>query len=161
MKKLIIPVAALLALGTACTSSGESDETTRDESGTIVESGDLGVFAIKVGDCFNDLGSFESEIEEVDGQSCATDHLYEVYHAFDIAGDDFPGDDAVVVSAQEGCLATFDSFVGKPYADSALDISYLYPTSDSWSVGDDREVLCMVVNVDQTPRSGSAAGVGV
>ena len=160
MKRLLFPLAAVLAFGAACGGTNDTDDTTRDESGTIVESGDLGVFAIKVGDCFDEV-DYSSQVDEVSGLACDGEHIYEVYHAFDIAGDTFPGDESVVTSAQDGCLAAFEGFVGMDYNESVLDISYLYPTEDSWNLGDDREVLCMVYNLDGTPRVGSAAGAGV
>lgn len=160
MKRLLLPLAAVLAFGAACTGTNENDDTTRDESGTIVESGDLGVFAIKVGDCFDEV-DYDAQVDEVSGQACNEAHIYEVYHSFDITADAFPGDASVIDSAQTGCLAAFEGFVGIAYDASALDISYLYPTEDSWNLGDDREVLCMVYNLDGTTRTGSAAGVGV
>lgn len=158
MKKLILPLAGILMFGSACLSPSE-DNTVRTDDGAIVEEGELGVFAIQVGDCFSD--DSDTEIESVDGQSCDADHLYEVYHAFDVVADEYPGEAEILSQAETGCLGTFSGFVGIAYEESQLDISYLYPTVDSWNLGDDREVLCMVVNVDGSPRSGSAQGLGI
>ena len=120
------------------------------------EGEEMDVFALEVGDCFNSLEM--DEVTEVDGLSCDKSHVYEVYYAFDIVADEFPGEEAVAEEAADGCLATFEGFVGLAYEDSFLDISYLYPTTESWNRGGDREVLCLVLNLDETPRTGTAQG---
>jgi hypothetical protein len=56
---------------------------------------------------------------------------------------DFPGEEAVVEQADESCTAEFESFVGLPYEESALYLSYLTPSEETWPAGD-REVLCTV-----------------
>ncbi len=143
---------------TQTTEAEEPEETTTTEA--IIDDGEeVGVFTLKVGDCLGDVPL--DQISSVTELSCDNPHIYEIYHAFDISGDVYPGDDEVVAEAQETCLATFEGFVGIEYEASELEISYLYPTSDSWSLGDDREVLCMVLNLDGSSRSGSAEGLEI
>jgi hypothetical protein len=140
-----------------------NDDSTTDSTvateDTLVDPAEqaLDVFDVTVGDCFDDFSI--GQVSEVTGRSCESPHLYEVYAAFDIPGDIYPGDEEVSTAATDGCLERFEPFVGEPYETSILDISFLTPTLESWTLGDDREVLCMVVNVDETPRVGSAAGV--
>lgn len=136
------------------------ERTTTSEATTITDDGEeVGVFSLSVGDCLADVGL--DSISSVTELSCEAAHVYEIYHAYDIPGDAYPGDDAVVTSAQDNCLAEFEPFVGTTYDDSELDVSYLYPTMESWTLGDDREVLCMLVTVDGSPRTGSAEGLGI
>lgn len=143
---------------TETTEADEPDDTTTTEA--VVDNGEeVGVFTLKVGDCLGDVAL--EEITSVTELSCDNPHIYEIYHAFDISGDVYPGDDEVVTEAQESCLAEFEGFVGVQYEDSALEISYLYPTQNSWTLGDDREVLCMVINLDGSSRTGSAEGLGI
>lgn len=143
---------------TETTEADEPDETTTTEA--VVDDGEeVGVFTLNVGDCLGDVPL--EEISSVTELSCENSHIYEIYHAFDISGDVYPGNDEVVSEAQEKCLDEFEGFVGIVYEDSALEISYLYPTSDSWTLGNDREVLCMVLNLDGSSRSGSAEGLGI
>lgn len=159
----IIAVAVLAALGllgAGCASTGDDDATTRDESGEIVGEGEIGAFRIKVGDC---LGAIDggSQIETAQGVPCTGEHQYEVYHSFDIPDGDFPGDSAVSTSAQDGCLAEFETFVGIAYEESIYGFTSLLPTEESWDRLDDREVLCLIGNFDGTPKSGSAQGSAV
>lgn len=143
---------------TETTEADEPEESTTTEA--VVDEGEqVGVFTLNVGDCLGDVPL--DQISSVTELSCDNPHIYEIYHAFDISGDVYPGDDEVVAEAQEVCLDRFEGFVGIDYTASELEISYLYPTSDSWSLGDDREVLCMVLNLDGSSRSGSAEGLEI
>ena len=60
------------------------------------------------------------------------------------AGDDdpFPGDDAMIDHAEVECLDAFERWVGRPYLESALELSYLWPQAEGWDLGD-RTILCL------------------
>ncbi|MGC5254665.1 hypothetical protein, partial [Escherichia coli] len=60
---------------------------------------------------------------------CAQPHTYEVFSSFLVDDGTFPGDDALQTQATDRCGAVFGDFVGIPYADSALDYSYVSPTA--------------------------------
>ncbi len=134
-------VVALLLV--ACTDdSGTTDESERDVSGDVVEGGDIGVFVIQVGDCFDDPGE---EATQVPAVPCGEPHDFEAFATFDLdGGDDYPGDEAVGDDAAEDCLERFEGYVGSAYADSALFADAMTPTADGWEQGGAREVICMV-----------------
>ena len=46
---------------------------------------------------------------------------------------------------QEQCLTSFEGFVGMPYEESALEVTWLEPTPESWEQGD-RELVCMITD---------------
>ena len=79
---------------------------------------------------------------------CGEEHDSEIYAAHDLEGAEYPGDEAVVTGADELCLDDFASFVGTAYEESALELTTFFPSADSWDLQDDREVLCVVVDVD-------------
>ena len=109
----------------------------RDSTGAIVDSGDVSAFEIRVGDCFDDEGVFSqgnSEVSKVPGIPCAQPHDNEVYAV---------------------------SFVGKDYASSTLDIATLYPSRDSWNRQTDREVVCVVFDVNAKKLVGSVKGLAI
>ena len=134
-------VALLLA---ACSDgSGTTDESERDVSGDVVEGGDVGVFVIQVGDCFDDPG--QEIATQVPAVPCDEPHDFEAVATFDVdGGEDFPGEAAVGEDAEVGCLERFEGYVGSAYADSALFVDAITPTAESWEQGGDREVICMV-----------------
>lgn len=156
---LIAAVAAAGLVGAGCSTSAEVDETTRDDSGAISEGGELGVFEIEVGDCF-DVGDAD-EVETVDAIPCDQPHVYEAFATFDLTGDEYPGDDVVGEQAGTGCIERFEAYVGAPYETSSLFVFPISPSEQTWEDQDDREVICTLVTEDQSPRTGSAEGSGI
>jgi hypothetical protein len=139
----------------------DDDDTTRDDTGSIVEGGDIGAFSIQIGDCIGaDVGV---EVESVQGVPCDSPHQYEVYHRFEIASEDsvYPGQSVIDTEAEQGCLAAFEGFVGLSYEASIYDFATLTPTVESWDELDDREVLCMIGNLDGTPKTGTAQNTAI
>ena len=129
--------AGLLVVGLGACSD---DEPERDESGSVTEGGDESVFELAVGDCLTDSAT-TGVIEDVPVVPCDEPHASEVFHTFDVADGDFPGD--FTADIESGCLPAFEEFVGVAYDQSALEITWLEPTAESWEQGD-REVACIV-----------------
>lgn len=152
-------VVGLGLVGAGYTGLGGQDETTRNDDGSITESGEVGAFRIQLGDCIN--GAMTGLVESVEGVPCSTPHDAEVYHAFLLPDGVYPGDASVGESASNGCYNAFEPFVGHEYATSIYDISSLSPTQESWDGLRDREVLCLMVNYDGTKKTGSARGTGI
>ena len=149
-------IAGVASVGLFLAACGSDDDTTRDESGAIVEEGELSAFSISVGDCL--VGSAAGEVSGFDGVPCDQPHDNEVYHTFDLADGDFPGDAVMQTQATEACLAAFETYVGISYQESpTYDITWLSPTAGSWGQGD-REIACLVNNLDGTQKVGSAEG---
>ncbi len=118
-------------------------DATRDENGSVVEGNDnADVFLMKVGDCLNDAEA-SGTVSTVPLTPCSELHDSEVYFEHTIAGDDYPGDSAVSDEADSACYDAFEPFVGMSYEESALEMSYYRPSSDSWSEGD-RIVSCVI-----------------
>ncbi len=142
-----------------CASTSETDESTRDDAGNVVEGGDVGVFALQVGDCFDqELGA---EVESLSAIPCADDHELEVYAKFDMPDGDFPGDDVVTAAAEEGCLERFSDYVGIEYADSIYFYTFLSPLEDGWNRIDDREIVCLLTTTGSDPNTGTARNSGI
>ncbi len=151
-------VVAAGIVAAACTPAVEQDETTRDESGEVIEGGEVGALSLKVGDC---LAAEESgEVQSVPVVPCSEPHDSELFHSFDVTADEYPGLDQMGELAQSGCIEAFDDFIGFPYADSVWDVTSIYPTEDTWNELDDREVLCGVYPLSDEDTTGSARGVG-
>ncbi|GGC03248.1 septum formation family protein [Cellulomonas carbonis] len=140
---------------------GGADEPVRDASGEIVEAADADAFSIRVGDCLETTEAFAeaTEVESVPTVPCGDPHDAEVYATTLLDDGDFPGDEAVAKKADELCYGEFEAFVGLPYEDSALDFTMLYPSEQSWDLMDDREVVCILVDLDGGV-TGSMAAAG-
>lgn len=150
-----IVVAATLLL------AGCGDNAVRGEDEEVVEAGEVGAFEVRVGDCFagDQLGTETTEVQAVDAVPCEQSHENEVYAIFDLPDGDYPGDEAVVEQSGEGCAERFEEFIGTAYDDSLLEITQLFPTEESWTTLDDREVVC-AVNDPAGPVEGSLQGKG-
>jgi hypothetical protein len=147
---------ALILLG-AC-SKVEGDTTARDESGVITEGGEVGVLALKVGDCLNDptvldLSATEpSEVEAVAAVPCEETHTGEVVlvdDEFFAAESEYPGDEVIQSRSYEACVKALEEYTGKSYADSPIDTFPYTPTEDGWA-NDDRGIICVGVVLSET-----------
>ncbi len=151
-------MAGLGLVGVGYSGLAGQDETTRSDSGAIVEEGELGAFRIRIGDCL--AASPNGEFESIQGVPCNEPHADEVYHAFNLAEGDgnWPGDSHVAEEADIGCYNAFEPFVGLDYESSIYGYATITPTEGSWDGLDDREVLCLINNYDGTTKTGSARG---
>ena len=141
-----------IAVALAVASCGDLDTTTRDDSGEIVEGGEIGVFAVQEGDCISWPTDSES-VAAFDGVSCDEPHDGEIYELFDITGfDDFPGDDLVSEQADQGCFDAFEPFVGIAFVESEFFFTRFVPTQETWDDLDDREVICIITPAQGEPQ---------
>ncbi|MEN9710038.1 MAG: hypothetical protein RL441_30 [Actinomycetota bacterium] len=137
-----------LAAGVAA-GLGGYDDTTRDDTGQIVNSGDISVFNVKVGDCLAGTPVGEGDVSDLVGVPCSEDHVNEVYAEELVT--DLKDYDATALDdeANRFCEAAFESYVGISYNDSSLEFVYLAPSEESWA-GGDNEITCMLTAADQT-----------
>ena len=155
-------VYALIGLGVIA--YNVATEADRDASGAIVDGGNVDAFTIRLGDCFDNTRSLASdeagEVSSLPGVPCSEPHDNEVYAVFDVNFSSFPGDEQMSEHAFDACLARFENFVGNAYENSALDITALYPSSQSWSMHSDREVVCAVYDMNGGKLTGSSEASG-
>lgn len=135
----------------------------RDDDGQLISEGSVDVFDIRVGDCTRQIntGDESEEIENVSAVPCSEPHDIEFYSNFNLTQSTFPGIDIIEETALETCLDAFEGFVGIPYEESALDITYMYPTAESWNRQNDREIICAVFHIDSEQLVGSAKGMKI
>lgn len=119
------------------------DTPVRDaDSAEITEGGDLDVFTLALGDCFNDTA--ETQVSELPVVPCSDPHDNEVYYEHEMPDGEYPGDEAISAAAEENCAAQFEPFVGIAYDASVFEYNYLTPTTGSWEDYGDRLIQCIV-----------------
>ena len=149
----VLAVVALFALG------GDDDDAEAGNTTTTPAGEPVAVNRVDVGTCFNDAGD-EGAFDYTDFAvvDCDEPHDNEVYHLFDAPGDGaYPGNDQIAQVTRDGCLAAFEGYVGKPYAQSAFAILPIPPSETSWN-GGDREVVCAVYDAGRRELTGSVRG---
>ena len=140
---------------------GAVTDADRDSSGAIVDGGSLDAFQIRVGDCFDDSTQTEGGISSVPGVPCTEPHDNEAYAVFDVSIAEYPtNEDDMYDLAYNSCMEQFNTFVGRDYESSTLEITTMYPSTESWKQ-DDREVICAIYDMEQNKLVGSAQGRGL
>lgn len=120
--------------------------------------GGSSVFDVKPGDCIVE-DTQVGEVADTQIVSCDAPHTYEAYHQFavEVDGDSFPGVDQVKGQAEVNCNTAFTDFIGKPYEESTVGYSYLFPNETNWKNGD-RDVTCLVKMPDNSITTNSLKG---
>jgi hypothetical protein len=106
----------------------------------------------------------DAEFSTYDPIDCSEPHEVEVFAIIDMAtvsseysiGVSYPGDDAIYYAAVDECVGQpFETFVGMPYdsvesTDTVLWVDAFTPTLEGWDEYDDREVQCVLLDLDTT-----------
>jgi hypothetical protein len=150
-----------MSLVAACSSESDTDESERNEQGEIEQGGEVGVFALREGDCFDQPAS--GDISSVQAVPCDEPHENEIFALYDLDGERFPGETEVQQQGTEGCQGTrFEEFVGLSYQQASSELGLgagaITPSRESWEEADDREVICIAYNLDDSPLEGSVEG---
>jgi hypothetical protein len=135
---------------------GGSGDADRDEdTGQVTESANIDIFSLKLGDCLQE--SATGLLEDVDVVPCEESHDQEVYYEITMDDGEFSEED--VDAASQECIGdAYTSFVGVGYQESALDVTTIAPTKETWDSLNDRVIQCIIFDsAGQT--TGSLKGV--
>jgi hypothetical protein len=141
-------IAGIAAVGgVAVFGIGSIDNTTRNDQGEIVESGELGAFVTQVGDCFFELPQNSEGVSTVPGVPCADAHHWQVVHKENISLTEFSNSN-VSTLAEQLCDNALKVIASNLSYDKQLEYQNaattgLQPTEGSWVKGD-RMVDCLV-----------------
>ena len=133
-----------------------SDDTTRNEAGEITASGGVGAFKVRIGDCIQ-MPSGADQVVSVEGVPCSTAHDAQAFASFALPNlPAFPSPDEMDRLAGQGCLKYWAGAIGTSYeSDRSVDMTFLFPTQESWDQQNDREVTCFVISADGSSLIGS------
>lgn len=141
------PLAALLG---ACSGGGKSpakpDGGSSSDATTVPAVPQTKLGALKAGDCGGPPSS-DVFVASFELTPCTKPHRAEVAGRYQLTAATYPGHSLLVTEAYRDCQPLFEAHVGKPFWDSQYDIMTITPSPSSWDTGD-REVICLVVDVD-------------
>lgn len=120
---------------------GSGDADRDEETGQVMESSNIDIFSLKVGDC--KMASATGEIADADVVPCDQPHDEEVYYEFKMEDGEFS--EEAVNTATEECIGdAFTSFVGLGFNESALEVYPITPTETNWNEMNDRVIQCII-----------------
>ncbi|MEY5018400.1 MAG: hypothetical protein RJB54_318 [Actinomycetota bacterium] len=140
-------VAGAAVGGAAIWGIGGIDDTTRDNSGQIIESGDLGVFVTQLGDCFNLADPQANLVSTTNGVPCSDPHHWQVIFKGSITSDSYDASE-FDREAQLVCKYAIDEIAQTISYEESLEYenaqtNYFVPTEESFAEGD-RAIDCLV-----------------
>jgi hypothetical protein len=143
---LVVSLAWILVIVAVSVLSGNA---TQSAGGKITHRGNLDVFALTTGDCF-DNPTTTSEIENVTAIPCGQAHDAQVFAKFDLSGDDsaYPAQATLNKLADDGCNSR-TATINKARVTNAMTIHVLFPEQDAWADGQ-RTVSCLIVSPKPT-----------
>lgn len=107
---------------------------------------------LSLGQCIKDLpADSATTLSRAALVPCDQPHIGEVFAVIPVPGDTFPGE-AQLTSQGDACDPKLVSYVPGLPDDFTYDLSYIYPTAQTWADGD-RSLVC-ILRTDQ-PRAGS------
>lgn len=137
--------------------AGGCDDAERNAEGRLTEPGELSVFQLRAGDCF-DGGTVGEELGDVDAVPCDDEHDNEVYALLTHpapAGEPFPGREQIIAFAEKPCVDAFAAYVGENYGASEFEIALIPPQERSWTEKDDRAIACVLHDAEGRRITGS------
>ena len=112
------------------------------------------IFAVHAGQC---LDFAPNEMSGVHVVSCAAPHDAEVFGAFQVAGQHYPGSPAVRRAAGLGCASRLSGYLNPQLSPASLTESFVYPDAAAWAAGE-RTVVCTIRSATgQAHRIGAGA----
>ena len=174
-----LSIAILLGFGIAvtaagCTKSTASPTTTKPRVTTTAVTPTTSPFGVLkqidglvIGQCFDQLPEPRQQPYAVLVIPCTELHTYEVFDQKKYtaagkaiaAGTAYPGDLVISNDADEQCIAGFQAFIGVEWAASHYEVQTWWPTQESWTAKNDRNIVCAVTKVGGAHTKGSARGV--
>jgi len=144
-----VGVASAVAIGVANTAD-------RADDGAVVARGSVAATELRTGDCPSALP--DSATRTLSVVPCTEPHVAEVFASFPISSGAYPGEAEAKRFGGGGCTERLAGYVG-PGREDEFDLVFLYPTDQSWRLGD-RAVSCMVTAPDGAtiPRRSVKAG---
>ena len=111
------------------------------------------VLAVQPGQCFDEVPDLTPGVIRL--VDCAGPHAFETIGRTTRDDASYPGD-VLEAEANAFCRQQFEAYVGASYDASPLQMTYQYPTAETWELGD-RTVACFI---QANGSVGSVAGTG-
>lgn len=118
------------------------NEADRDEFGSVTQDGRADVQDVSPGDCLREMPS--GATFRVHLVPCDQPHEAQAVTAFELQPGPYPGEDAVIELAENGCEDRLDAagLTERIVVEGDISFNFFYPTRQSWNR--DRQVVCVL-----------------
>ncbi|RFS86264.1 DUF4190 domain-containing protein [Actinomadura spongiicola] len=146
--------AGALAYALGLTDFDSPSSTAKHPGPSPTKTSEVDARKMRIGDCINDskvASTPEGEsvkVESVKVVPCTRPHDGEVMATFRVPGGSMPPEQEMMRLAATGCEKRLTKQIRRDPAAESLSLSYYYPTSLSWRLGD-RSVTCVVVSATE------------
>lgn len=138
-------IGTLIGIGAATYVPPSSSGSSSGGSVPIRYERSLGIFALRVGDCFDNPASTQN-VTSVTGMPCTRAHNAQVFAQFKATGGShYPGSAALKKQATTGCNARIAANVDRSRVTSTMTVRFVFPEQGSWFLGR-RTVSCLIVD---------------
>ncbi len=122
-------------------------QATRSSGGAITSTGQVNIFSLRVGDCFQNPAASQSAggVTDVTAVACTTPHNAQAFAQFDATEASYPGTKALIAEAAHGCRTRIATSLDKSKITSTMQLRFLYPEPQAWTDGR-RIITCLVVD---------------
>ena len=149
----VIVVGVLGVAGYSQVSESSKDDSTRNETGEVIESGVVGIQVLKIGDCVQLPPELKDGLALTDTTSlasmvavpCTELHDAELYSMKTLNLSQYPGEDALYGELSDFCVDDYVAYTGAEYdTSSPHGINPIIPLEEGWTDGD-RVIQCLAV----------------
>jgi hypothetical protein len=158
-RRIPIRLAIFGAIILAGAVGGFITNASRSSTGDITKGGDLTSNDLRVGDCWDMKDPSADKVDNVTARPCTESHEYEAFFIGSMPEGIYPTEGAFSTFVQSACIPAFGTYIGKTYDDSVLDISWLYPETKGWTLGD-RTIECSAYDPRNSKLTASLKGSG-
>lgn len=132
---------AIAIIGTIGLSMPRTVDMLERAPGAVEASSAAGSAELGIGDCVVDPGPGRFTRTAT---SCETGDALEVFHAFVVVAESFPGEIELSDIAHRGCVEAFDDAFGGVDRAARPRLASATPTRTTWETAEDRQVLCLL-----------------
>ena len=152
MPTVVRTVAGVAIGGAALWGIAGVDDTTRNDSGQIVEQGDLGAFVTQVGDCINWDDPSSVTVSVFKGVPCSSPHQWQVIFKSRVSASEYDRE-AIRDEGEAICGPQYERLVEQLSVEELdeyqnANFRQMLPTKESFDEGD-RVVDCMIGSDDE------------
>jgi hypothetical protein len=139
----VVVVAIVIAVTVA-------SQARRSAAGTVSRSGQVDVFSLQVGDCFQNPPAIQTAlgVTSVTAVPCTTPHNAQIFAQLNATDPAYPGSQALLDETAHGCQAREAASLDKSKITNTMTLHFLFPEPDSWTNGR-RTLTCFVLDSTQ------------